>query len=113
MYAPIRELHITKKNDKYELTAKIDSDQGLTTVTSIVRQPFLQISYNQEPLYDTGKGIKLKQYILNKTASFHFNADALVNPKDNSLFTLTLDKKEKSFIPKKHRKCNKNKNQSK
>lgn len=107
MYSQIHELHLTKKNEHYELTAVMDTDQGLATVKSIVRQPFLQISTSQEPLYRKKGGLELKHYILNKTASFHFNADALINPKDNTLFTLTMGKKEKTYIPKKHKKRDK------
>lgn len=102
----IKSLHITKENDYYKLNAILDSDQGYVTLSSKIFQPFLQINTtnNQECIRDNGF---FKSIILNKSASFHFNANALVDTKNQSLFTLTLDKKEKSFIPKKHRKRDK------
>lgn len=99
-------LHITKENNYYKLNAILNSDQGYITLSSKISQPFLQIENtdNQECIRDNGL---FKSIILNKSASFHFDADALVDTKTQSLFTLTLDKKEKTFTPKKHRKRDK------
>ena len=104
MFSKITSFHLVKKDKYFELTTTVETDQGLVTVKSKVTQPFLQINQTS----NTNNGFNLKHVVLNKQASFHLNADALVDPKTNTLFTLTMDKKGKTHIPKKHRKHNRN-----
>lgn len=112
MLVQVRSLHITKENGYYNLKAILDSDNGFITLNSKINTPFLQISTTQEDYLRQENPI-FKSVILNKSASFHLNANAIVDYKNNnSLFTLEMGKKEKSYIPKKHRKYNKRKNQS-
>ena len=104
MLSQIENLHLIKKDKYFELIATIETNQGLMTVKSKVAQPDFHINCTSNP----NNGFGYKQYILNKQASFHFNADALVDPKTQTLFTLTMDKKGKTHIPKKHKKHNRN-----
>ena len=106
MLNQIRSLHITKEDDHYKLNAILNSEQGYITLSSKISQPYLQINTteNQERICDNGF---FKSIILNNSASFHFNANALIDTKNQSLFTLSLGKKKKNYIPKKHRKRDK------
>lgn len=113
MLAQIRSLHVTKEEDCYNLRAIMKTDDGYITLNSKINTPFLQISTAQND-YIKHENSFFKSVILNKSASFHFNADAIVDHKNNnSLFTVEMGKKEKSYIPKKHRKYNKRKTTSK
>ena len=114
MLAQIHSLHITKEKDYYNLKAILKNNDGYVTFNSKIDTPSFQISTTQDDC------IKLKHensffkpIILNKSASFHFNANAIADSKNNSLFTLNMDKKEKSYIPKKHRKYSRRKTTSK
>lgn len=80
----IKSLHITKENNYYKLNAILDSDQGYVTLSSKISQPVLQINTTQIPEYIRDNRF-FKSRILNSSASFHFNADALVDIKNQSL----------------------------
>ena len=114
MLAQVRSLHITKENDgNYNLKAIMKNDDGFITLNSKIDAPFLQILTAQND-YIRHENSMFQSVILNKSASFHLNANAIVDHKNNnSLFTLEMGKKEKSYIPKKHRKYNKRKTTSK
>lgn len=112
MLAQIRSLHITKEEDCYNLRAILKNDDGYITLNSKINTPFFKISTTQDD-YIKHENSVFKSVILNKSASFHLNADAIIDHKNNSLFTLEMGKKEKSYIPKKHRKYNKRKTTSK
>jgi hypothetical protein len=101
MLTGIESLQISKKENYYELEFTTRNESGeKIVVNSRIRKPFMQVSTNSDSKH-------LNPYILNKTASFHFNADALQDDKGN-LFTITIeDKKRKAFTPKKHRKYSK------
>jgi hypothetical protein len=98
------DFHLVKKDEYFELTTTIETNQGLVTVKSKVVQPFLQINQTS----DTSNDLSFGHAVLNKQASFHLNADVLVDPKTNTLFTLAMDEKRKTHLPKKHKKHNKN-----
>lgn len=113
MLAQVRSLHVTKENGQYNLKAILDSDNGFITLNSTIDTPSLQISTTQNDYVKHNTSF-FKSIVLNKSASFHFNANAIVDRKNNnSLFTVEMGKKEKSYIPKKHRKYNKRKTTSK
>ena len=114
MLAQVRSLHITKENDgHYNLKAIMKNDDGFITLNSKIDTPSLQISTAQND-YIRHENSIFQSVILNKSASFHLNANAIVDHKNNnSLFTVEMGKKEKSYIPKKHRKYNKRKTTSK
>ena len=103
MLSKIEGFHLIKKDKYFELIATVETNQGLVTIKSKVAQPFLKVDYTS----DFANEYKFKHIILNKQVSFHLNADALVDSKTNTLFTLEMDKKGKTHIPKKHRKHNK------
>ena len=101
MLAGIESLQISKKEKYYELEFTTINESGeKIVVKSKITKPFMQVSMNSESGYSNF-------CILNKTASFHFNADALKDNQGN-LFTITaVGKKRKTFIPKKYRKRDK------
>lgn len=112
MVNQIHSLHITKEDEHYKLTATLKSDDGnYLTLNSKIRQPFLQIETSQDRVNDIRQNRFFKHIVAHNSASFHFNADALVD--NGLLFNLTLGKKEKTYIPKKHRKQNRRKTTSK
>ena len=101
MLAQIHSLHVTKEKDYYNLKAILKNDNGYITFNSKIDTPSFQISTTQDDCIKLKYENSLfKPIILNKSASFHFNANAIADSKNNSLFTLTMDKKEKSYIPK-------------
>lgn len=110
MVAQIHSLHITKEKDYYNLRAILKNDNEYITFNSKIDTPSFQISTTQDNDYIKYENSFFKS---NKSASFHFNANAIVDSKNNSLFTLNMDKKEKSYIPKKHRKYSRRKTTSK
>ena len=112
MLVKIHSLFVTKEGEYYNLKAITESDEGYVTFNSRIDTPFLQISTTQDD-YIKYENPTFKPIILNKSASFHFNANAWVNPKNNSLFTIEMGKQEKTHTPKKHRKYNKRKTTSK
>ena len=101
MFAEIESLQISKKEKYYELEFITKNESGeKIVVKSKITKPFMQVAMNSESGYSN-------LCILNKTASFHFNADALKDDQGN-LFTITImGKKRKTFIPKKYRKRDK------
>lgn len=101
------------KSGKYKLIASFKGDNDQTVVLNAsINQPTLCIDTSEQRVNDNGL---FKHFVLSRSASFHFNAEALWSANNPTLFTLNVstDKKRKNYIPKKHRKCNKNKNQSK
>lgn len=104
MLSKIESFHLVKKDNYFELVATVETNQGLMTVKSKVVQPFLKVNYTS----DSPNVSNFQHLVLSKKASFHLNADAIVDPKTCTLFTLTMDKKGKTHIPKKHKKHNKN-----
>lgn len=109
----IDSLSIAKdKNERYKLKATLPYEDGSMDVEALITIPRLEVNVQDET---PAPSKNFNQFILNRSASFHIIAEALVNhDNNNSLFTCTVipDKKEKTYTPKKYRKYNKKKNQS-
>lgn len=102
-----------RSSGQYKLIASFKGDNNQTIyLDATINQPALQISTSEQRINDKGL---FKHFVLSRSASFHFNADALRSANNPTLFTFNVSpgKKEKTHIPKKHKQYNKNKkNQS-
>ena len=99
MLMKIESLQIYKKEKSYELELTAINESGEKMVIKAkIAQPFMQVSTDSESRYSN---------LCDRTAFFHFDAEALKDNQDN-LFTITaVGKRRKTFIPKKYRKRDK------
>ena len=101
MLTKIESLQIFKKGKSYKLEFTAINESGeKMEIKAKIAQPFMQVSTNSESRYSNLR-------ILDKTAFFHFDAEAFKDNQGN-LFTITsVGKRRKTFIPKKYRKRDK------
>ena len=99
MLIKIESLQIFKKGKSYKLEFTAINESGEKMVIKAkIAQPFMQVSIDSDSKYSN---------LFNRTAFFHFDAEALKDNQDN-LFTITaVGKRRKTFIPKKYRKRDK------